>query len=342
MTKNSEELVEDEEEEKQEQLYQQLEKWKAALHMNNNLQSNYREEVNKHRSRRDELKEEINRIREAAFKEKDLRDNINAEVAKLKEDRTAASAQIAELKVKRNESWDQVKKIRDSLKAIIALQREKKQQLKSVYPKLKRLEELDWTVMTTTMSFEKEQELMDEIDKLIDEVAVYKPLLDLGAVNLNFEEAKAKIDEFKELAQQYHELMIQTVADGEKIHERIIELVKQSDKHHEAMQQIFAQIEDIQKEEEVAHQAMVENIKELELLEKGKQEIFKEIRAIEKQLSYFKMKEAQKKQVEQEEKLAKIRDKKTQEALAKYESGKKLTMDEFSLLLKQGLIKGKD
>ncbi|MHA1650627.1 MAG: hypothetical protein ACTSYB_10580 [Candidatus Helarchaeota archaeon] len=318
-----------------EDLFMQLEKWQAALRLNKKLQANYRDEITKYRNLRDQLKEEIKILREEALKEKQIRDSINNEVAKLKNDRSAANAQIAELKKKRNTAWEEVKKIRNSLREIINRQKDSKRKLKKVYPLMKRLEELDWTIMTKTMPFEKEQEIMNQIDQIVNEIAIHQREFDYNTITLDFEEAKKQIDELKELAQQYHELMLQTVADGEKIHARILELVKESEKHHQNMLDLFAKIEPLKEQEEEAHQNMVKNIKELELLEKGKQEIYKELRAIEKKFAYLKHLETLKKLEEQE----KILDQKAQEAFAKYQSGKKLTMTEFSLLLKKGLIK---
>ncbi len=316
-------------------LYAKLEKWKAALRMNKQLQMNYRDEITKFRDQRDEIKDQIKEIRDAALKEKDIRDSINDQVAKLKEDRSAANTQISVLKEKRNEAWEHVKQIRNTLRTIIERQKDARKQMKSLYPMIKRLEELDWTIMTKSMPFEKEQELMDEIDQIISEIAEEKDTIDFKVVSMDFEDAKKRIDELKEAAQQYHELMIQTVADGEKIHERILELVKESEPHHQAMLELFSRIDPLRAEEELAHQNMVANIKELQMLEQGKEEIYKEIRVVEKKLSYFKHLDAMKKAKEDE----KILDQKVQEALAKYQSGKKLDMDEFTLLMKRGLLK---
>ncbi len=338
MTEKMEETTDNEVQEvEKEKLYAQLEKWQAALRMNKHLQSNYRDEVIKYRTLRDQLQDQIKSIRDEALKEKDLRDNINLQVAKLKEDRSSASTQIADLKQKRNDAWDQVKQIRTSLKELISRQKDAKKQLKSIYPMLKRLEELDWTIMTQSMPFEKEQNMMNEIDQIVSEIAKEKGFINYDHVILDFDAAKKQIDELKEVAQQYHNLMIQTVEDNDKIHAKIQDLVKESEKHHQAMQELFAQIDPLKKEEEAAHQSMVENLKEVQLLETGKEEIYKEIRVIEKQFAHFKTLEMQQKVAEQE----KILDKKAQEALAKLESGKKLSMDEFGLLLKKGLIKTK-
>ncbi|MHA1130939.1 MAG: coiled-coil protein [Candidatus Helarchaeota archaeon] len=319
----------------QDELYSKLEKWKAALRMNRELQSNYRDEITKYRDQRDELKNEIKMLREAALKEKDLRDSFNDTVAKLKEDRSAANTQIAILKKKRNDAWENVRQIRNTLKIIIERQKDARIQMKSLYPMFKRLEELDWTIMTKSMPFEKEKELMNQIDEIVSCIADHRTQIDFKVVSMDFDEAKKRIDELKEAAQQYHELMIQTVADGEKIHARILELVKESEKHHQAMKELFAQIDPIKADEELAHQKMVDNIKELQMLEQGKDEIYKEIRAVEKKLAYFKHLEALNRAKEEQ----KILDQKTQEALTKYQSGKKLSMDEFTLLMKKGLLK---
>ncbi|NVM28866.1 MAG: hypothetical protein HWN65_08480 [Candidatus Helarchaeota archaeon] len=322
-----------------EELYKALDKWKAALRFNQTLQSNYSDEITKWRTLRDQLKEEIKVLRDKALEEKALRDKINEKVAKLKEDRSAASSQIATLKQKRNDAWEQVKTIRAQLREIINLQREKRQQLEPIYPMMKRVEELDWTIMTKSMPFEQEEIMMDEIEKIISEISKRRQIFQGNDVNFDFEAAKKQIDEFREAAQQYHELMIQTVDDGDQIHAKILQLVQESEPHHQAMHESFAKIDEIQKEEEAAHEKFVENIKELELLRTGLDEIYKEIRGIEKKIAYLKHQAMIEKAKEQKAREAKILDQKIEEALAKYKAGKKLTMLEFSLLLKKGLIK---
>ena len=320
-------------------LYKQLEKWQAALRFNKNLQSNYAQEITNWRTLRDQLKDEIKAIREEAFEEKAVRDGINAEVAQLKEDRAAANTQIATLKQKRNDAWEQVKIIRNQIREIINRQRSAREHLKPIYPMMKRIEEIDWTVMTKSMPFEQEEVLMDELERILSEISKRRQSIDFDRTLFDFEDAKKQIDEFREAAQQYHELMIQTVDDGEKIHETILNIVKKSEPHHQAMQELFSKIDEMQKEEETAHENMVENIREMELLLKGQDEIYKELRALEKKLTYFKKLKAMEKSKAKAAREEKILDTKVEEALTKYKSGKKLTIHEFTLLMKKGLIK---
>ncbi|MFX1294190.1 MAG: hypothetical protein ACFFD2_04950, partial [Promethearchaeota archaeon] len=306
--------MENEKEIDRNQLNTSFKKWQAALQMNRKLQMNYREEIIRFKNSRDELKEEIKDIREKAFKEKEIRDKINKEVAQLKQDRSAANTQIVDLKSRRNAAWEQVKHIRNQLRDLINRQKDAKQKLKSTYPMMKQLEELDWVIMTKSMPFEKEQEIMDQIDQLINEVAKQKSYLIYDTVTLDFEEAKTQIDELKEVAQQFHDLMLQTVSDGKKIHACILDLVKESEKHHQIMQDYFDKTKPLMEKEGAAHQNMINNIKELELLKKGEEEIYKEIRAIEKKFAYLKHLETVKK-IEAQEKLL---NQKVQEALVKY------------------------
>ncbi|MHA1267048.1 MAG: hypothetical protein ACTSRS_17550 [Candidatus Helarchaeota archaeon] len=322
-----------------ENLYARHKKWKAALQFNKNLQSRYTQEIAKWRTLRDQLKEEIQAIREEALAEKNKRDEINAEVARLKEDRAAANTQIALLKEKRNESWDKVKAIRERLRAIINQQKEAKQQLKPIFPLMKRLEEIEWTIITKSIPFEQEEALMDEYERIIAEISKRRKEVSLDIATINFEEAKRQIDEFRAAAQKYHELMIQTVQGGEEIHTRILSLVKKSEPHHQKMIELFSQIDQLKAEEEAAHQKMIENVKELEMLRKGRDEIFKELRAIEKKLAYIRAKKAMVKAQLQEAKEKELLDKKTEIAFAKYKAGKKLDMHEFTLLMKKGLLK---
>jgi len=319
----------------EEKLYAQLEKWQAARRFNQNLQANYSQEITRWRTERDQFKDQIKALRENALDEKAKRDEINLEVTKLKEDRSAANTQIAELKQKRNESWEQVKNIRSKLKEIIERRKTAKEKLRPVYPLIKRMEEIDWAITTTSMPFEKEQSLMNEMENIIAEISKRQGDINLEDITIDFEEAKKQIEELKINAQQYHELMLQTVTDGAIIHNRIKELVKESEVHHLAMQDYFSKIEELRKHEEEAHQKMLDPLKELELLRKGMEEIYKEIRIIEKKFNLIKQRELVKKaQADQ-----KILDKKTEAAYAKYQDGKKLSMDEFGLLMKKGLIK---
>jgi len=101
------------------------------------------------------------------------------------------------------------------------------------------------------------------------------------------------------------------------------------------MQEYFSKIEELRKQEEEAHQNMLIPLKELDLLRKGMEEISREMRAIEKKFNLIKQAELMEKAKEQE----KILDTKTEAAYAKYKDGKKLSMDEFGLLMKKGLIK---
>lgn len=319
----------------EEQLYAQLEKWQAARKFNQNLQADYSEEITKWRTQRDQFKDQIRELREKGLEEKAKRDEINSEVTKLKEDRSAANAQIAELKEKRNSSWEQVKSIRLKLKEIIERRRTAKEKLRPVYPLIKRLEEIDWTIMTTSMSFEKEQALMNDMENIIAEISKTQGDLNLEDITIDFEEAKKQIEELKVNAQQFHELMLQTVADSALIHSNFKELVQESEKHHQAMQEYFSKIEELRPQEEEAHQNMLAPLKELELLRQGMEEIYKEIRVIEKKFNLIKQMELTKKvQADQQ-----ILDSKTEAAYAKYQDGKKLSMDEFGLLMKKGLIK---
>ena len=319
----------------EEQLYAQLEKWLAARKFNQNLQANYSQEITSWRTQRDQFKDQIQEIRDKALEEKAKRDEINLEVTKLKEERSAANAQIAELKQKRNESWEQVKTIRSKLKEIIERRKTTKEQLRPVYPLIKRLEEIDWTIMTTSMPFEKEQGFMNEMENLITEISKRKGDLNLEDITIDFEEAKKQIEELKVNAQRYHELMLQTVADGKEIHDKFLNSVKESEPHHQAMHELFSQIEGLRKQEEEAHQNMLAPLKELELLRKGMEEINQEVRAIEKKFNLIKQRELMEKAKEQQ----KILDVKTDAAYTKYKDGKKLSMDEFGLLMKKGLIK---
>lgn len=322
-----------------EELFARLDKWKAALRFNRDLQSRYSEEITKWRTLRDQLKDEIYALRDEALEAKAKRDEINAEVAKLKVDRSAAGSQIATLKQKRNEAWNQVKNIRAQLREIINEQRDARYQLRSVYPMLRRVEELDWAIMTTSMPFTQEEAMMDEIENIINEISKTKQTVTFENITLDFEDAKRQIDEFRAAAEQYHQLMIQTVQDGDDIHASILTLVKKSEPHHQRMIEFFNKMDEIRTEEEDAHQKMMENVKELEMLRQGLDEIYNEIRAIEKQISYFKNLEMMEKARVKKAKEEKILDKNIQEALAKYQSGKKLTMIEFNLLLKKGLLK---
>ena len=154
-------------------------------------------------------------------------------------------------------------------------------------------------------------------------------------MNKTYQETKALVDELKNEASKYHELMLQCVRDSEETHQNLIRKVKESEKYHNEMSAKFAKCDGLRVEEKNAHQLMVESLRELDLLKKGSDQAKKEIDRMKKKLSSEKRKYGSKKNKKFERSL----DLKAKKALVKYKAGEKLTFEEYQILMRRDLLK---
>lgn len=316
-------------------LFGQLNKWKVARSVNIDMQKEHRAKIRENKELRESLKSEIKEIRELANKTKEQRDKINEKVNQLKNQRTEANQKINEYKNIRDEKWTQVKQIREQFKTLINEKKGFKDKLKKAQEINKIIESLDWEIQTVSMSWEKECELMDEIENLFHELESMKELKEFKNISTMVEYNSEQLEKLKTEANQYHQLMLDFVNESNHIHNQILEMVKESEQYHSDMITNFEKANKLRTQEEEAQQNMINSIKELDPLKKGEEEILKELQIVRKKLSKYRQKEDASKTKDMQT----VLDTKVEEALKKYKSGQKLTFDEFRILLDKDMLK---
>ncbi|MHA1784914.1 MAG: coiled-coil protein [Candidatus Helarchaeota archaeon] len=320
---------------KEEGLYKQIEKWKIALSINKKMRDDSQLKIKDWKTKRDELKEEIKEHRAKALEAKLKRDKINQEITKLKNERNETNKKTQEFKKKRNELYNKTKKLRKELTQVLSEKKELKAQLEKVRKIQKKIDQLEWVHQTKPMTWEDEKGIMERIESLYSELNKFEEVQKQISLSEELNTKFKSIDEMKNEASKYHELMLQCVKESEDIHQKLIRKVKESENYHNEMSNHFAQCDKLRIEEKNAHQLMVENLRELDLLRKGSEQAKKEIDRMKKKLSSVKKKYKGKKNKKFEHSL----NIKAKNALTKYKAGEKLTFEEYQILMRRDLLK---
>ena len=188
---------------KLDELLGQLNKWKVALKVNHDMQSEYRIRIKEFKDLRDDLKAEINEIREIALNAKEKRDKINEKVDGLKKQRDEANQKIKEYKEKRDERWSQVRQIRDQFRNILNQKKDLRDKLFKARKLSEIIDSLDWELQTISMSWEKECELMDQIEELFHQLDELKELKKFKSISDSLKDYSGQIEKFKSEANQF-------------------------------------------------------------------------------------------------------------------------------------------
>lgn len=318
-----------------EKLFEQLNKWKIAHRVNSDMQMQYRDTVRECKEIREDLKKEIADIRTIANTAKNQRDKINEKVNELKKQRSEANEKIKEYKNKRDEKWTEVKQIREQFRNMINQKKDLREKLFKAKKLSQIIESLDWELQTVSMDWEKECELMDQIEDMFHQFEQIKEVKKFKDISNILDNYSSQLDKLRTEANQYHQLMLDFVEESNFIHNQILESVKESDQYHSEMITSFEKTNKLQIQEEEAHQNMMNAVQELNLLRKGEQEIERELQIVRKKLGKLREKEEALKSKETK----KILDEKAQKILKKYKAGQKLTINEFRILMRTDKLK---
>jgi len=317
-----------------EKLLDELKKWKIAFKVNHDMQRSHRAVIQEYKWMREEYKFEKNELRAKAAEAKNERDKINKIVNELKKQRQGANQKIKEYKSKRDEKWSEVKRIREHFKNFLNQKQELKDKIYKAQKITKIIESLDWELQTTSMSWEKECELMEQIENFIHQLEKIEELKQFRNITSLIERSVNQIDSLKTDANQFHQLMLDFVEESNFIHNQILENVKQSEIYHKIMIENYEKANKLQIQEDEAHNMMIDAVQEINMLKKGEQEIEKELQAVKRKLGKLREKENVVKKKEEK----KIFDQKAKKALEKYKSGKKLTFNELRILMDANML----
>ncbi len=267
------------------------------------------------RSQRNELNKEAKKLVEARneFNEKfkKLRDEIQA----LKGKRDELNAQVRSMKAKRDEAREAVSKNRAQIKSLT----EKANALDSMAPgsyeaTVKEMEKIEWRIQTNPLSQREENKLIGQVKELEGQLNVLK----------RKKEIEGKI---AKLRNESRSIELQ----ANIIHKRLTELAEESEVYHKKMMEFVDSATELKRKADEAHQSYINT------RTKGDNAHFEYmakmmmIRELENQIKSYYEAEQMQREVEVQKKVEDL-------AENKLKKGKKLTFDEFKLLVDKGAI----
>jgi len=273
-----------------------------------------------------ELRKKRDKLNAEAREKADRRDELNKKmaelIAKVKEHQKARdedNKKVQEFKVKREEVR---KKLAEAKKEVDQIKEE--EELEPL-PKIpvpekvlrRQLKQLEWKIQTDILPTEEERKLVAEIAKLQEQ------LEEVEAIKAMRQERNARFSTYEGLK-----------AEMNHYHKAVIRTAKSSQRHHHEMTKLFSEIDEIRKEADQCHKDFIETKKLADETHKKFIEVIKEKEKYYKELQNIK----QKARVEHFREVKETIEARAAKALEKYKEGKKLTLEEFSMLVERGLV----
>jgi uncharacterized coiled-coil DUF342 family protein len=267
------------------------------------------------RTQRTELNKEARKLAETRDEFNEKFKKLRDEIQVLKNKRDELNAQVRGLKAKRDEAREVVSKNRAQIKALT----EKLEALDSMAPgsyesTRREMEKLEWRIQTNPLSQREENKLISQVKDLEGQLNILKKKKEI-------EKKIGKIrDESKSIELQ-----------ANIIHKRLTELAEESELYHKKMMEFVSSATELKRKADETHQAYIDT------RTKGDNAHFEYlakismIKELENQIrSYYEAEQAQK-EVEVQKKVEEL-------ATNKLKKGKKLTFEEFKLLVDKGAI----
>ncbi|MBD3228141.1 MAG: hypothetical protein GF329_08125, partial [Candidatus Lokiarchaeota archaeon] len=320
--------------ETKEELLQELKKCEVALKLNRKMQKQYDRAISELKEERDAKNDEFQGLLDKAREEKVLRDSYNREFQQLKEKKDKIHEEIAELKAQRDSKWILYKEFKNEFHNLLTEKRELKKDSVESNKIISEILKLDWKIQTTSMDLDQEKKLVERIERLNSKINKNTKYKKLKMINLELNELIRNLDEFRESANHYHQLITELYPKTEDLQERMNDVYKLADVHHEKMKKYYDEIDEIKAVADECHDKMVEKIKAVRLLRKGYDSKEKEIEILKHKLGKIKFRERQ----IRKNKYLRFKEDKAQELLERHRANEQLTFDEIGYLLNRGLI----
>ncbi len=281
--------------------------------------------VNEHRKKRDQYNE---KTRELMRESKQLREERVKFIEQAKNEqkkRDEMNSKVREYKEQRKELNEEIKKARERLNELKQGRNELEDNNPSKIPTKRLMRELkdsEWIIQTTVMSLDKERELVNKIAKLEAQLEEKTT-------------AQNKINEFQSKIIEEAASLGAIKAKLDQSHQKVIDYAKKAQEHHDQMEKLFSKAKEFEKRADELYKQFLE-VKKLADDEHQKVvKIYEKIDILKKEINDLKKSEEEEKQRRIDVKL----EEKEKVAVQKLkEKRKKLTMEEFRILVEKGLI----
>jgi len=269
-----------------------------------------------------ETRDRLNRESQELVKE---RDRLNALVAEWlakarvhREKRDEYNRKVAEFKRKREEIYQKLKTKIDERQ----LTEEEAQRIRSTvsapaHVLRRKIRELDWMLQTSILDLKREREIIQQIEKLEAELRIA-------------EKAREKRQESARARNEIETLRLVMNAH----HNSVLEFARLSQEENQRMIEAYAEVDALRKRADEAHRKYLETRRRADEAHRKYLETRQEAARLRKEIGEYRVRQ----RLEKLRALEKRLEQKTSDALEKFKRGERLTMEEFSLLMKRGLL----
>jgi phosphoserine phosphatase len=261
-----------------------------------------RDQMREYKAIRDNHNKEVRGLIESVKAEREERDRINKDISEAKDRRTAIHAQLKSL-------YDEIRDLRSNLVGSPSTDQRRM---------MRRVEELEWRQQTDQLTRDEELSIVEEIAK------IEAKLVKIGQEK----EKQDKISELRRLARKLKE-------EASEAHAKVIELSERSQIHHQEVVRIRPTLEEYKKSADTAHKNFVEWLKKVKDGEAKLKEFRTQIEDIQGKLRKFSTEKRDFEQKEMRDQQKAQERERTDAAVEKMQSGKRLTFDEFILAQRQ-------
>jgi len=261
-----------------------------------------RDQMREYKTIRDDHNKEVRGLIESVKAEREERDRINKDISEAKDRRTAIHAQLKSV-------YDEIRELRTNLVGSPSTDQRRM---------MRRVEELEWRQQTDQLTRDEELSIVEEIAKI-----------EAKLVKIGLEKEKQdRISELRRLARKLKE-------EASDAHEKVIDLSEQSQIHHQEVVRIRPQLEEYKKSADTAHKNFVEWLKKVKDGEAKLKEFRTQIEEIQGKLRKFTVEKRDVERQEMRDQQRAQEQERTDAAVEKLQSGKRLTFDEFILAQRQ-------
>ena len=262
----------------------------------------YNQEARKFIELRNTLNRKVTRLIKESKVEKKKRNELNAMVLKLKKDRDTIRKQLDTLYQDLNGTDPQIKQPHRN----------------NSYGQIKKqIHQAEWDFQTKNLKPDEEKNLMDRIDELEAKLSNLKDnkkvMVDRKKVKIDIELTKAQLKILSEKVYKYSQ---------------------ESQIHHNRMAEMLGLIDkEVRGQADEAHNKFLEAKKFADEMYSKSEILLPRINEITRELGKFQsMKNVQM------DKVKKVVENRVDKAVEKFKSGKRLTLEEFTLLVKRGML----
>ena len=237
--------------------------------------------------------------------------NLRSQIESDRENRDSLHSQVSALKIQRNETRDTV---REKIERIQSL-RQKLTKLQENAPRIdvenlrREIKALEWKIQTSSLTLNEEAPLVNKVNALELQLEAQN---EIDATRTEITEIQKEIDEANQ--------------EASILHGKISDLAEQSQGFHKKMTESLQQLNNIRDEADSYHQEFIQRVNDLEIARKDRIKAKAQLRTLNSELHSRETAEREAKESTTKEAIKK-------EAQKKLKKGKKLTFEEFKLVL---------